>query len=75
MAMSAISSGISGMQHASARLESSAARVARVGTGLGEVDLAAEMVNVLIAKVDFEAATKVVKAATDMQKHAIDILA
>ena len=75
MSISAISSGISGMQQAAARLETSAAKIARAGTGLGEVDIATEMVNVMLSQLDFEASTKIVKAASDMQKSAIDILA
>lgn len=75
MAISALSSGMSGMQGAADRFETSASRVARAGTGLGDVDLATEMVNVLMAKHEFEANAKVVKAVSDMQKSAIDILA
>ncbi|WP_375451504.1 flagellar basal body rod C-terminal domain-containing protein [uncultured Devosia sp.] len=75
MAISAISSGIAGMQQAAARFEGSAGRIARAGTGLGEVDVTSEMVNVLQSKFEFEAATKVVRVASDMEKWAIDILA
>lgn len=75
MAIPALSSGISGMHGAAGRFEASASRVARAGTGLGDVDLATEMVNVLMAKHEFEANAKVVKAVSDMQKSAIDILA
>ena len=75
MAISAISSSVSGMQQAASRFEDSAARVARSGTGLADVDLATEMVNVLMAKTDFTANAKVARTITDMQKSAIDILA
>ena len=75
MTISAIASGVSGMQSAASRFETSAARVARSGTGLADVDLATEMVNVLQSKHDFAANAKVLKAVTDMQKSAIDILA
>lgn len=75
MAISAISSGSTGMQRAADRFEASANRVARHGTGLADVDLASEMVNVLESKHDFAANAKVVKVVSDMQKSAIDILA
>ena len=75
MAISAISSGISGMHRAADRFEASANRVARFGTGLADVDLATEMVNVLLAKHDFAASARVVRVVSDMQKSAIDILA
>ncbi len=75
MAISALSSGMSGMQRASSRLEVSADRIARAGTGLGDVDRATELVNVMQAQHDFDAAAKVTRAASDMQKSAIDILA
>lgn len=75
MTISAIASGTSGMQRASDRFEASASRVARYGTGLADVDLATEMVNVLQAKHDFAANAKIVKVVSDMQRSAIDILA
>ena len=75
MTISAISSGISGMHGAADRFEASANRVARFGTGLADVDLATEMVNVLLAKHDFAASAKVVRVVSDMQKSAINILA
>jgi flagellar basal body rod protein FlgG len=74
--ISAISIATSGMQRAADRFEASANRVARFGTGLGgEVDLATEMVDVMMAKTDFEAATKVVKVADNMAGSLLDILA
>jgi flagellar basal body rod protein FlgG len=74
--ISAINIATSGMQRAADRFEASANRVARFGTGLGgEVDLATEMVDVMMAKTDFEAATKVVKVADNMAGSLLDILA
>lgn len=73
MSISAISSGISGLQRASQRFEASAERIARPGAE--GADLAADMVDVIGAKLDFEASTKVIKIASDVQKSAIDILA
>jgi flagellar hook-associated protein FlgK len=75
MAISALSSSISGMHRASDRFEASANRVARYGTGLADVDLGTEMVNVMQSKHEFAANAKVAKAIGDMQKSAIDILA
>lgn len=72
MTISAISSGISGLQRASQRFEASAARIANPA---GTPDMAADLVDALAAKIDFEASTKVVKIASNMQKSAIDILA
>ena len=72
MTISAISSGLSGLQRASQRFETSATRIANPNSG---ADLATEAVNVIGARLDFEASTKVIKVATDMQKSAIDILA
>ncbi len=75
MSISSISIGASGMHRASQQLEQSASRIARFGTGLEEVDLTTEMVNVMQAKADFKANVKVVTAAADMSKALLDILA
>lgn len=75
MTMTAVSNGVAGMHNAASRLETSAGRIARVGTGLGDIDLATEFVNVLQAKHDFAASAKVTRIAGDMQRSAIDILA
>jgi flagellar hook protein FlgE len=72
MTISAMSSGLSGLQRATQKFETSAARIANPNS-VG--DLAAEIVNVLTAKLDFEASTKIIKVASEMQKSAIDILA
>ena len=75
MSISAMSSGISGLQNAAARFETSAGKITRGGASLEQVDMATEMVNILEAKFEFTASTKVVRAISDMQKSAIDILA
>ncbi len=72
MAISSISIAATGMQRASTQLEVSASRIARFGTE--DVDITSEMVNVLNAKNDFKANTKVVEAARDMSKALLDIL-
>ena len=76
MTISAISIAAGGMQLAADRFEASAARVARFGTGLGgEVDLATEMVNVMMAETDFKASAKLVRVADEMAGSLLDILA
>lgn len=75
MAISSLSIGAAGMQRASAQLETSASRIARLGTALEDVDLATEIVNVMQAETDFKASAKVVGVARDMSKHLLDILA
>ncbi|MEO5807680.1 flagellar basal body rod C-terminal domain-containing protein [Devosia sp.] len=75
MSMSVISSANYGMRAATSRLESSASKIARIGDGSGDVDVAGEMINVLQAKFEFEANAKMARAGGDMLKSAIDILA
>ena len=75
MTLSAIASGTLGMQRAADRLEASAGRVARFGTGLADVDLSTEMVETMMAEHDFKASVNVVRAADRMLKSTIDILA
>jgi len=76
MSISAINIAAGGMHRAADRFEASAARVARFGTGLGgEVDLATEMVNVMMAETDFKASAKLVRVADEMAGSLLDILA
>ena len=75
MTISALSIGAAGMQRAADRFEASASRVARTGTGLGDVDIASEMVEVMEAKAAFKASTTIVRVADEMTGSAIDILA
>lgn len=75
MTISSIAIGATGMQRAADRFETSANRVARFGTGLGDVDLATEMVNVMMAETDFKASAKIVRVADDMAGSLLDILA
>jgi len=75
MTLSAIASGTLGMQRAADRLEVSAGRVARFGTGLADVDLSSEMVDAMMAGHDFKASATVVRVADRMAKSVIDILA
>lgn len=76
MSITGISLGAMGMQRASNQFEQSAARIARVGTGLDQgVDLATEMVKVIEAKANFTASARIVSASSDMTRSLLDILA
>jgi len=75
MSISALGIGAAGMHRAADRLDASASRVARFGTGLAEVDLPTEMVEVMMAELDFKASATVVRAADRMARSTIDILA
>ncbi|MGB3338891.1 MAG: flagellar basal body rod C-terminal domain-containing protein [Devosia sp.] len=76
MTISSINIAAGGMQRAADRFEASANRVARFGTGLGgEVDLATEMVDVMMAETDFKASAKLVRVADEMAGSLLDILA
>ena len=75
MTISSIASGTLGMQRAADRFEASANRVARFGTGLEDVDLATEMVDVMMAKNDFKANATIVRVADEMTGSLLDILA
>jgi len=75
MTISSIASGTLGMQRAADRFEASANRVARFGTGLEDVDLATEMVDVMMAKTDFKANATIVRVADEMTGSLLDILA
>ena len=66
------------MNAAAARFERNAVNITRAGAGtpLGQqVDMAAEMVDMLMNQNQFEILANVVRRAGDMQKNAIDILA
>ena len=75
MTISALSIGAAGMQRAADRLDASASRVACYGTGLGDVDIASEMVEVIEAKAAFKASATIVRVADQMAGSTIDILA
>ena len=75
MSISAIASGTAGMHRAADRLDASAARIARSGTGQAETDLSSELVATMSAGTDFKASASVVRAADRMMQSTIDILA
>ena len=74
MTISSLSNAASGMYRASHQLEQSASRIARIGVEGHDVDVSAEMVNIIQAKHDFKASAKVASVASDMTKALLDIL-
>lgn len=74
MAISAISSALSGMQRATERFDASATRIAQSGTGQGDVDVASEVVNILDAETAFKASALIARKADEMTKSTIDML-
>src|SRR5690606_13372708 len=75
MSMSSLSIGAAGMHRAAERFEASATRISRAGTGVGEVDMASEMVDIIQTKAQYKASAKIVTVASAMAKATIDILA
>ncbi|HEY0854908.1 MAG TPA: flagellar basal body rod C-terminal domain-containing protein [Devosia sp.] len=76
--MSALSIAAAGMNAAATRFERNAANITAAGAGTpaGQgVDMATEMVDMLMNQTTFEVLANVARRASDMQKHAIDILA
>lgn len=74
MTISSISIAATGMHRASAQLEQSASRIARISMEGNDVDVATEMVNVIQARNDFKASAKVAGVASDMSQALLDIL-
>ena len=76
--MSALSIAAAGMNAAANRFERKASNITAAGAGTpaGEgVDMVTEMVDMLMNQNTFEILANVARRASDMQKHAIDILA
>jgi flagellar basal body rod protein FlgF len=76
--MSALSIATAGMNAAANRFERNAVNITRAtaGTPLGQnVDLAAEMVDMLMNQNQFAILANVARRASDMTKAGIDILA
>ncbi len=76
--MSALSIAAAGMNAAANRFERNAVNITRAGAGTPEgekVDMAAEMVDMLMNQTQFEVLANVARRAGDMQKRALDILA
>jgi flagellar hook protein FlgE len=74
MTISSLSNAASGMHRAGHQLEQSASRIARIGMEGNDVNVSAEMINVIQAKHDFKASAKVASVASDMTKALLDIL-
>ena len=76
--MDAISAALSGLNAAETKLDQTAKRLSRIGAADGvpadSVDLAAEMVNLVTANLQFEANLKSLETGNEMVKHTIDIL-
>jgi flagellar hook protein FlgE len=76
--MDAISSALSGLNAAESKLDQTARRLSQIGAldnvPTDSVDLASEMVNLMTAKLQFQANLKSLEAGTEMAKHTIDIL-
>jgi hypothetical protein len=76
--MSALSIAAAGMNAAANRFERNAVNITRAtaGTPMGEgVDVAAEMVDMLVNQTQFEMLANVARRASEMTKTGIDILA
>jgi flagellar basal body rod protein FlgC len=80
--MSIMSIGAAGMRAAEARFETAATRITHAGAGLGdaaqpdaEIDMATEMVSMMLATYDFKASAKIVEVGRDMSRTVLDILA
>lgn len=78
--MSAIQSALEGMHQAETQLDQTAGRIARLPFSpatpqTDTVDLSTDMVNLLEARNNFAANTKVVHVADEIQKSTISILA
>ena len=76
--MDAISAALSGLNAAESRLDQTAKRLSQIGVvnnvPTDSVDLASEMVNLMTAKLQFEANLKSLETSNKMAKHTIDIL-
>ena len=76
--MSALSIATAGMSAAANRFERNALNITRAaaGTPLGQnVDLATEMVDMMVNQTQFEVLANVARRASDMTRTGIDILA
>ena len=78
--MTVSATALTALAAASEQVELVAARVSRVGLEPAspagdEVDISAEMVKLLVAKREAQAAIKLVQTADEITKHTLDILA
>ena len=78
--MEILAAALQGLNSAETKLDQAATRLAQAGnpeTGSSgdTVDLATEMVNMAVAKEEYQANLKALQAGNDITKHTIDILA
>lgn len=66
---------VGGINAASARVATSAQKIANASNPNSNTDIAAESVNVLVAKVDHAANAAVVKAVKKMNDSLLDVIA
>lgn len=77
--MEILATALQGLNSAEAKLDQAAVRISQAGTDTGTsgdtVDLATEIVNLAVAKEEYQANLKALQAGNDITKHTIDILA
>ena len=77
--MEILATALQGLNSAETQVDQAAVRIAQAGADTGtpgdSVDLATEIVNLAVAKEDYQANLKALQAGSDMAKHTIDILA
>lgn len=77
--MEILASALQGLNSAESKLDQAAVRISQAGAPNGTsgdtVDLATEMVNLVVAKEEYQANLKALQAGNDLTQHTIDILA
>ena len=77
--MEILAAALQGLNSAEAKVDQAATRIAQAGAAEGSsgdtVDLAAEIVNLAAAKIDYQANLKALQTGDEMAKHTLDILA
>jgi flagellar basal body rod protein FlgC len=78
--MEILAAALQGLNSAEVKVDQAATRIAQAGNPVNgssgdTVDLAAEIVNLAAAKIDYQANLKALQAGDEMAKHTLDILA
>lgn len=77
--MQILASALEGLNRAESKLEQAAGRISQAGAAAGtsgnSLDLATEMVNLAVAKEEYQANLKALQAGNEVTRHTIDILA
>ncbi|MBZ5579625.1 MAG: hypothetical protein LAP40_23965 [Acidobacteriia bacterium] len=77
--MEILAAALQGLNSAETQLDQAAVRISQAGTDTGTsgdtVDLATEIVNLAVAKEEYQANLKALQAGSEIAKHTIDILA